>query len=113
MAVKRRISDGATFEDAQALLLKATRQLRTLMADGADVGPLDQIEAQMAWQASLDAWIAANPKRRGAIFWGSYRFHRDCGESQRAPAGFLKRRAAALIKAGTDQSQTPVMTTSA
>jgi hypothetical protein len=70
MGKKRRISDGATFEEVQALLLRCTHQLRALMPSSADLGGLDRIEDEMAWQASIDAWITANPKRRGAIFLG-------------------------------------------
>jgi hypothetical protein len=51
---RRRISDGATFEEVQSLLLKCTRQLRTLMPPGADLRPLDRIETRMAWLALLD-----------------------------------------------------------
>jgi hypothetical protein len=50
MSKKRaRISDGATFEEVQALLLKLTRQLRTLMPPGADVSRLDRIESEMTY----------------------------------------------------------------
>jgi hypothetical protein len=41
------------------------------MSAGEDTSRLDRIEAEMAWQARFDTWIAANPKKRGAIFWGS------------------------------------------
>jgi hypothetical protein len=72
---RARISDGATFEEVQALLLKCTRQLRALMPDGADVSPLAQVEAEMTWQVSLDARIAAHPKRHSAICCGSEQWH--------------------------------------
>jgi hypothetical protein len=48
MSSKRaRISDGAKFEDLQALLLKLTRQLRTMGPSGQVVCNLDQIEAEV------------------------------------------------------------------
>jgi hypothetical protein len=43
----RRISDGATFEDVQALLLKITWQLRTMAPPPNVVKSLDQTEAQV------------------------------------------------------------------
>ena len=44
---RMRIAEGATFEEIQALLLKVTRQLRTMapLPDVADT--LDQIEARV------------------------------------------------------------------
>jgi hypothetical protein len=75
MAKKRKISDGATFEDVQALLLKCTRQMRSLMPSGADLSSLDRIEAEQVWQARFGAWIAANPNKRGAIVLGSDQSH--------------------------------------
>jgi hypothetical protein len=42
----------ATVEEAQALLLKFKRRMRSMMPAGADVSRLDRIEAQMTWQAS-------------------------------------------------------------
>jgi hypothetical protein len=62
MAKKRRISDGATFGEVQALLLKCTRQLRALMPPGADLSHLDDIEARMAYLTLLRQ---AQPARLG------------------------------------------------
>jgi len=54
MAKKRtRISDGATFEEVQALLLKTTRQLRALMPPGADLSRLNETEARTAYMRLL------------------------------------------------------------
>jgi hypothetical protein len=76
MTEKRgRISDGATLEDIQALLLKCSRQLRSLMPAGADLSRLDHIEAEVAWQACIETWIAGSPERRNAIFYGSDQCH--------------------------------------
>jgi hypothetical protein len=75
MAEKRGISEGASFEEVQALLLKCTRRLRTLMPAGADVSELDRIEAEVAWHASIKTWLAAMPERRNAIFCGSDQCH--------------------------------------
>ena len=75
MANKRRISDGATLDDLQVLLLTCTRKLKALTPPGEDLNLLYQIEAEMAWQASLDTWLAANPEKRGAVVSGSDRSH--------------------------------------
>jgi hypothetical protein len=75
VAKKRRISDGATYEDVQALLLKCTRHLRTLMPAGSDLSQLDRIEAEVAWHASIKTWLAAKPERRFAITYGSDQCH--------------------------------------
>jgi hypothetical protein len=70
MAKKRWISDGATFEEVQALSLECTRQLRTLMPPGADLSPLGRIEAEMAYltclrraQATRSECSQAQPRR--------------------------------------------------
>src|SRR5215469_17936070 len=48
MSSKRaRISDGATLEELQALLMKAAKQLRSIAPPGDDVSILDQLEAEM------------------------------------------------------------------
>jgi hypothetical protein len=48
MAKKRaRIAEGATFEEVEALLLKVTRQLRTMAPPPHVAKNLDQIEAQV------------------------------------------------------------------
>ena len=75
MAKKRKISDGATFEDVQALLLKCTRRLRALTPPGADLRDLDRMEAEIAWLDLFGGWIAANPERRAAIVWGTDQSH--------------------------------------
>jgi hypothetical protein len=72
---RRRIADGATFEEVQALLLRCTRQLRALMPPGEDLSRLDLTEAELAWQIHFDTWLAANPKKRGAVVWGSDQCH--------------------------------------
>jgi hypothetical protein len=75
MAKRRRISDGATLEELQSLLLKTARQLRTLMPHGPDIRDLDRAEAELAWQIHFDTWLAANPEKRGAIVLGSDQSH--------------------------------------
>jgi hypothetical protein len=75
MAKKRRISDGASYEEMQALVLKCTRQLRELMPAGADLSELNRIEAEVAWLQRIKTWLAARPKRRNAIFYGSRQIH--------------------------------------
>jgi hypothetical protein len=43
---RRRISDGAIFEELGAFLLKLARQLRAPTPPGGDLSRLDQIEAR-------------------------------------------------------------------
>jgi hypothetical protein len=75
MAKKRRISDGACAEEVHALLLRCIHRLRALTPPGANLNDLDRMEAEIAWEASFDAWIAANPKPRYAIVCGSDQSH--------------------------------------
>jgi hypothetical protein len=75
MAEKRRISDGATFEEVQALLLNCVRRLRALTPLGADLSELERTEAEIAWLDLLGTWLAANPNRRTAIVLGSDQSH--------------------------------------
>jgi hypothetical protein len=59
MANKGGICDGATFEEVQALLLKCTCQLRTLMPPGSDTSQLDRIEAEqdfLTWLRQVQAY---------------------------------------------------------
>jgi hypothetical protein len=62
-AKKPRISDGATFEEAQALLLKCTSQLRALMPPGSDASRLDHIDAEQDFLA----WLR-QAKNANAVF---------------------------------------------
>jgi hypothetical protein len=55
-----KISDGATFEEVQALLLKCTRQLRNLMPPGADLSHLDRTEAEQDFLT----WMRQTPLTR-------------------------------------------------
>jgi hypothetical protein len=59
---RRRISDGATLEEVQALLLKCTRQLRALTPAGADLSGLDRIEAEQACLSWLQQTQPINSK---------------------------------------------------
>ena len=70
---KKRISDGTSVEEVQALLLKCIRQLRVM--PGADVSRLDRAEAEIAWGDRFRAWLAANPKPRCAIVLGPDQTH--------------------------------------
>jgi len=72
---RTRISDGASVEEVQALLLNCVRRLRALTPPGADLSELDRMKAEICWQDLFGTWLEANPERRAAIVWGSDRSH--------------------------------------